>query len=263
MDEVFRALADPHRRLILDRLHGTGGLSLGQLCEGLAMSRQAVSKHLAVLEAANLVTAVKRGRERLHDLNPAPIGEITDRWIGKYDRARVEALADLKRALESRAEERPMETPSSRPGFRHVSYIRATPEAVWDALTQEAFTRRYWFGHAVRCTWQAGAPFALIGAEGRVDCEGEVIAAERPHRLAYTWRHVADPDLAAEPPSRVEITLVPKGGMVMLTVEHSGFPPGSRVLDSISEGWPAVVSSLKSLLETGEPLGNAASNCVA
>jgi DNA-binding transcriptional ArsR family regulator len=98
MDEVFKALADAHRRTILDRLHGTGGLTLGALCEGLDMSRQAVSKHLAVLEAANLVTAVKRGRERLHYLNPMPIGEIYDRWIGKYDRARVEALADLKLA---------------------------------------------------------------------------------------------------------------------------------------------------------------------
>lgn len=259
MDEVFRALADPHRRLILDRLHGTGGLSLGQLCEGLAMSRQAVSKHLAVLEAAHLVTAVKRGRERLHDLNPAPIGEIYDRWIGKYDRARVEALADLKRALESGAEEKDMETPS----FRHVSYIRATPEAVWDALTQEEFTRRYWFGHAVRCTWETGAPFALLGADGRVDCAGEVIVAERPHRLAYTWRHVSDAELATEVPSRVEISIVPKGAMVQLTVEHTGFAPGSRVLPNISEGWPAVISSLKSLLETGEPLGMAASNCAA
>lgn len=259
MDEVFKALADPHRRLILDRLHGTGGLSLGQLCEGLAMSRQAVSKHLAVLEAASLVTAVKRGRERLHDLNPAPIGEIYDRWIGKYDRARVEALADLKRALESGAEERPMETPS----FRHVSYIRATPEAVWDALTQEAFTRRYWFGHGVRCAWTKGAPFALVSEGGQVTDEGEVIEAERPHRLVFTWHPVWDAEMAAEPHSRVEITLQPKGAMVQLTVAHSGFPPGSRVLGSISEGWPAVISSLKSLLETGAPLEIGPPACAA
>lgn len=105
MDEVFKALADASRRTILDRLHGAGGLTLGELCKGLDMSRQAVSKHLAVLEAANLVTAVKRGRERLHYLNSAPISEIYDRWISKYDRARVEALSDLKRALESRGGE--------------------------------------------------------------------------------------------------------------------------------------------------------------
>jgi DNA-binding transcriptional ArsR family regulator len=100
VDEVFKALADPSRRALLDRLRGEGGLTLGELCEGLDMSRQAVSKHLAVLEAANLVVAVRRGREKLHHLNPAPIAEIYDRWIGKFERGRVEALADLKRALE-------------------------------------------------------------------------------------------------------------------------------------------------------------------
>ena len=100
MDEVFRALADENRRALLDRLHARNGLTLGELCEGLAMSRQAVSKHLDVLEAANLVIALRRGREKLHYLNPAPIAEIGDRWIGKYERRRIEALADLKRALE-------------------------------------------------------------------------------------------------------------------------------------------------------------------
>lgn len=100
MDEVFKALADASRRELLDRLHAHNGLTLGALCRDLAMSRQAVTKHLAVLEAAGLVVARRSGREKLHFLNPAPIGEIYDRWIGKYQRARVEALADLKRALE-------------------------------------------------------------------------------------------------------------------------------------------------------------------
>ena len=102
MDEVFKALADPTRRELLDRLRADNGQTLGDLCERLAMSRQAVTKHLDILEAANLVATVRRGRERLHYLNPAPIGEIYDRWIGKYEQARVAALADLKRALEER-----------------------------------------------------------------------------------------------------------------------------------------------------------------
>lgn len=100
VDEVFKALADPSRRMLLDRLNAEDGLTLNELREGLPMSRQAVTKHLAVLENANLVVALKRGRERLHYLNPAPIVEIWDRWIGKFDRRRLEALADLKRALE-------------------------------------------------------------------------------------------------------------------------------------------------------------------
>lgn len=104
MDEVFRALADPTRRELLDRLRADNGQTLGELCRRLAMSRQAVTKHLAILEAANLVVSVRRGREKLHYLNPAPIGEIYDRWIGKYERARIAALADLKRALEDRTD---------------------------------------------------------------------------------------------------------------------------------------------------------------
>jgi DNA-binding transcriptional ArsR family regulator len=102
VDEVFKALADPSRRMLLDRLHAENGLTLGDLCEGLPMSRQAVTKHLAVLEEANLVVALKRGREKLHYLNPAPVAEIWERWIGKFDRRRIEALSDLKRALEEK-----------------------------------------------------------------------------------------------------------------------------------------------------------------
>jgi DNA-binding transcriptional ArsR family regulator len=102
MDRVFRALADATRRELLDRLRAENGQTLNELCGRLAMSRQAVSKHLGVLEEAGLVVTVRRGREKLHYLNPVPIGEIYDRWIGKYERARLAALADLKRALEEK-----------------------------------------------------------------------------------------------------------------------------------------------------------------
>lgn len=100
MDRVFKALADASRRLLLDRLRAESGQTLGQLCAHLAMTRQAVTKHLAVLEGANLVVAVWRGREKLHYLNPVPIHEIAERWIGRFERHRVQALHDLKRALE-------------------------------------------------------------------------------------------------------------------------------------------------------------------
>jgi len=100
MDTVFRALADASRRELLDRLRADNGQTLGQLCERLAMTRQAVSKHLAILEDANLVVTVKRGREKLHYLNPVPIHEIGERWIGKFERGRLQALSDMKNALE-------------------------------------------------------------------------------------------------------------------------------------------------------------------
>lgn len=100
MDLVFRALADPSRRKLLDRLRAKNGQTLAALCEGLKMSRQAVSKHLGILEEANLVSAVKRGREKLHYLNPVPIFDIADRWIGKFEQGRLRALSDLKKSLE-------------------------------------------------------------------------------------------------------------------------------------------------------------------
>src|ERR1700759_210251 len=135
-DDVFRALADPSRRRLLDSLNARNGQTLRELCAGLDMARQSVSKHLAVLEAANLVTTVRRGREKLHYLNAAPINEIAERWITRYEQDRVHALADLKRALE--------DTPMDKPSFVYTSYIQTTPERLWRALTDPAFTDRYW-----------------------------------------------------------------------------------------------------------------------
>ena len=100
MDEVFKALADPSRRALLDRLHARGGQSLSELCNGLVMTRQAVTKHLAILEEANLVTTIRHGREKLHYLNPVPIHQIGERWIRKFERAKLAALNELKKRLE-------------------------------------------------------------------------------------------------------------------------------------------------------------------
>jgi DNA-binding transcriptional ArsR family regulator len=105
VDDVFKALADPNRRLLLDRLHDDNGQTLVELCRNMDMSRQAVMKHLAVLEGANLVTSVKRGRERLHYLNPVPLAEIYERWISKYERPRLDALSNLKRSLTNEVDE--------------------------------------------------------------------------------------------------------------------------------------------------------------
>src|SRR3954452_19823659 len=135
MDDVFRALADPSRRSLLDSLNRHNGQTLRELCAGLDMARQSVSKHIAVLEAANLVTTVRRGREKLHYLNAEPINAIADRWINRYDRPRAEALADLKTALEQ---------PMTSNEFVYVTYIKTTPEQLWQALTAAEFTRRYW-----------------------------------------------------------------------------------------------------------------------
>jgi uncharacterized protein YndB with AHSA1/START domain/DNA-binding transcriptional ArsR family regulator len=259
MDEVFKALADASRRRLLDSLNASNGQSLRQLCAGLDMARQSVSKHLAVLEAANLVTTVWQGREKLHYLNAAPINAIADRWINQYHRDRVHALADLKTALE--------QDPMTNPEFVYTTYINTTPERLWQALTDPAFTQRYW-GATIESDWNVGSAMTWVQRGVKVaDPEQVVLESEPYRRLAYTWQTIT-PEfaqefgfsdelvarLAGERRSKVTFEIEPAGAAVKLTVIHDGFDAGSAMLESISQGWPAVLSSLKTLLETGEPL---------
>jgi uncharacterized protein YndB with AHSA1/START domain/DNA-binding transcriptional ArsR family regulator len=266
-DEVFKALADASRRRLLDSLNARNGQSLRELCAGLDMARQSVSKHLAVLEAANLVTTVWRGREKLHYLNAVPINAIAERWINQYDRERARALADLKTALEE-----PMTsstTTSTSTEFVYTTYIKTTPERLWQALTDPAFTRRYW-GLSMESDWAPGSAFTVVLDPSGVtiaDPEQVVLEAEPYRRLAYTW-HTFSPEWAknygiseeqragwaAESRSKVTFEIEPLGQVVKLTVLHDGFDPGSGVLDGVSQGWPAILAGLKTLLETGEAL---------
>ncbi|MEU9649012.1 metalloregulator ArsR/SmtB family transcription factor [Streptomyces sp. NPDC048110] len=260
MDEVFKALADGSRRRLLDSLNAHNGQSLRELCAGLDMTRQSVSKHLAVLEAAGLVTTVRRGREKLHHLNAEPINAIAERWISRYDRERVHALADLKHALE--------ETAMDSNAFVYTTHIRATPEKVWQGLTDPAFTRRYW-GLEFGTDWATGSPVVWRerGAE-TAHPEQVVLESDPPRRLSYTW-HTFTPQwaaangiddetlagLSAERRSKVAFDIEDLGGgSVKLTVVHDGFEPCSTVREMIQHGWPALLSSLKTLLETGEAL---------
>jgi DNA-binding transcriptional ArsR family regulator/uncharacterized protein YndB with AHSA1/START domain len=259
LDEVFRALADPSRRRLLDSLNHHTGQSLRELCSGLEMARQSVSKHLAILEEANLVTTVWRGREKLHYLNAAPINDIAERWINHYEQERVRALSDLKRALE--------DTPLPKPEFVYTTYINTTAERLWTALTDPAWTRRYW-GLALESDWRAGSTYTLEQQGVTVADPSQVVLESDPfHRLSYTW-HTFTPEwarlhgfsdefrtkLAGERRSKVTFQIEEQGSMVRLTVVHDDFEPGSQVLESISGGWPVVLSSLKTLLETGEVL---------
>jgi DNA-binding transcriptional ArsR family regulator/uncharacterized protein YndB with AHSA1/START domain len=257
--DVFRALADPSRRQLLDRLNARNGQNLRELSDGLGMARQSVSKHLAILEAANLVTAIRQGREKLHYLNAAPINEIAERWINRYDHERVRALSDLKRALE--------EAPVDKPQFVYTTYIRTTPERLWQALTDPVFTRRWW-QTTFDTDWAVGSVMTWDN-HGVViaDPEQVVLESEPYRRLAYRW-HTFTPDLrdrfqfgddvfdklAAERRSRVSFDLEPAGELVKLTVVHDDFEPGSTAVTMVAAGWPVFVSSLKTLLETGEPL---------
>ena len=264
MDEVFKALADPSRRALLDSLNARNGQTLRELCAGLEMARQSVSKHLAVLEEAGLVTTVRQGREKLHFLNAAPVHEIAHRWINRFDQARVQALADLKTALE--------ETSMDAPTFVYTTYIRTTPQKLWQALTEPAFTRRYW-ATEFTTDWKPGSPMTWDN-HGVVisDPEQVVLESDPYNRLSYTW-HTVTPELAkrfewdddmlarlsSEARSKVTFTIEEEAAQVVkLTVRHDGFEPGSALAEMVSHGWPNVVASLKTLLETGEPLPDAA-----
>ncbi|MEV2225491.1 metalloregulator ArsR/SmtB family transcription factor [Nocardia vinacea] len=259
MDEVFRALADPSRRRLLDSLNTRNGQTLRELCAELDMARQSVSKHLAVLESANLITTRRSGREKLHYLNAEPINAIADRWITRYDRARVHALADLKQALEA--------NPMSDNAFVYTTYIKTTPERLWQALTDPAFTNRYW-GAGFDTDWRTGSEMVWHQRDWTSEDSEQVVLESDPYtRLSYTW-HTFDPafatafemnpeDVAAwarEPRSKVTFEIEPQGETVKLIVIHDGFEPGSAVLAGISGGWPSILSSLKTLLETGESL---------
>jgi uncharacterized protein YndB with AHSA1/START domain len=266
LDEVFKALADPTRRRLLDSLNHRNGQSLRELCAGLATTRQSVTKHLAVLEAANLVATRRRGRRKLHYLNAAPINDIADRWITLYDRERARALADLKRALE--------ETAMGDSEFVYTTYINTTPERLWRALTEPAFTRRSWAGAALESDWKVGSPVKWQDGPGEPFRDlGQVVLASEPYRrLSYRW-HAPQPqhaellgwteeefaEAARERISKVTFEIEPIRSMVKLTVIHDDFEPGSRTLEAVSQGWPELLANLKTLLETGDTLPLAAS----
>lgn len=254
MDEVFRALADPSRRLLLDSLNTRNGQTLRELCAGLSMARQSVSKHLAVLEDANLITVVWRGREKLHYLNAEPINAIADRWINQYDRGRVQTLADLKTALENQ--------PMGSTEFVYTTYIRTTPERLWQAITDPAFSNRY-MGHALVSDFEKGSTYVWADRDLEIAHPDQVILESEPYRrLAFTF-HTFVPELttlgldddiiakaANEQRSKVTFEIEPTDdGQVKLTVIHDNFPPESTVRELISGGWPWKLSNLKSGLE--------------
>lgn len=249
MGRAFKALADPTRRLLLDKLREHNGQTLSGLCRSVEMARQSVTQHLDLLADAGLVNVVRRGRQRFHYLNPGPIHTIGQRWIAAYEAPRLEALA----AIKHRAEDYAMTADSSTvPTYVYVTYIRATAEDVWKALTDAELTARYW-GHANVSDWQPGSPWEHRRIDGSdvADVVGAVLKAEPPTCLSITFED-SDEDRPAGP-SVVTFLIEPHDGIVRLTVTHENLP-NEDMLKGISQGWPAVLANLKSLLETGETL---------
>ena len=250
-EAVFRALADPSRRRLLDLLFERDGRTLTELESELPMTRFGVMKHLRVLQAAGLIATRKVGREKLHYLNPVPIQLISDRWISKYSAARASALAALKTALEGGNSM----TSDSKPQLVYQIIINAPPERVWEAITTSEFTSRYYYGSTLTTDLTVGSPFTYHMPNGAPVVEGAVVASEPPNRLVHTY-HSLWPPMNQDAPTRVtwELESMP-GGVTKVTVVHEGFQGQTATYTGLqSGGWAWILSNMKTLLETGEPM---------
>ena len=245
MDDVFKALADPSRRTLLDALFREDGQTMTDLQAHLEMSRFGVMKHLQILERAGLITSTKVGRERRHYLNPVPIQQVYDRWVSKYAGTWAGALTRLKYELE--------DTPAMGEKTTHVYeiFIRTTPERLWQALTDGDLTARYYFNTRVENITSAGQDYRYTGPDGNVMLSGRVIEADPPRKLVTTfvpsWAESA-------PETTTSFEITPEGEVCKLTLRHEGLVVGDALTEGVKDGWARILSSLKSLLEAGEPL---------
>jgi len=241
VDDVFRALADPTRRRLLDELFREDGQTLTALEERFSMTRFGVMKHLKQLEEAGLVVTRRRGREKLHFLNPVPIRLVHDRWVSKYAEPWVTGLSDLRQRLES-----PMEKVFE-------IYIRTTPERLWEAITDRDTRAKYQFGNRQSSDWTVGSRYEMTNpkAPGLLG-EGVNVEVDPPRRLVQTMVALWDDDVKREGTSRVTWEIEPVGDSCRLLVTHDQLRDGAN--SQLYGGWPMILSGLKTWLETGEVL---------
>jgi uncharacterized protein YndB with AHSA1/START domain len=242
MDAVFRALADPTRRSLLDELFKQDGQTLSALEQRLPMSRFGVMKHLRLLEEAGLVTTRRRGREKLHFLNPVPIRLVHDRWVSKYAEPWAATLTGLKHRLEDKTMEKVFEI-----------YIKTTPERLWEAITDPEMRSKYNFGAQVNSDWTPGSRFEMNHLAANVVLgEGENLEVDPPRRLVQSMVALWSDDVKNEGTSRITWEIEPVGDSCRLTVTHDELREGANA--ELYGGWPMILSGLKTLLETGESL---------
>jgi uncharacterized protein YndB with AHSA1/START domain/biotin operon repressor len=241
VDAVFKALADPTRRSLLDELFREDGQTLSALEERLPMTRFGVMKHLKQLEEAGLVVTTRRGRQKLHFLNPVPIRLVHDRWVSKYAEPWAAALSGLKHKLES-----PMEKVFE-------IYIRTTPERLWEAITDSEIRSKYQFGIRISSDWTSGSRYEMgrSGAPGLLG-EGENLEIDPPRRLVQSMTALWSEEVKSEGTSRVTWEIEPIGDSCRLTLTHDQLRDGAN--DQLYGGWPMILSGLKTWLETGELL---------
>lgn len=258
-DAVFKALSDESRRMLLDLLFLKEGRSLTELEEHLPMTRFGVMKHLKVLKEAGLVTTRKQGRETLHFLNAVPIQMVYDRWVSKYSKGWARSLTELKYDLEEKnclevnkmAEAKTAETTTK----VFEVYIRTSQETLWQAITDGSITEKYYYGTRLQSDLKNGSRFDYLTPGGDPMVQGKVVEADPPRRLVTTfvptWAQNDNPNF---PETTVIYEIVPLGELCKLTLVHEGLPAENELSGGIFRGWNQILSSLKTLLETGEPL---------
>lgn len=242
MDEVFKALSDPTRRTLLDTLRDRGGQTLTELEQGLGMTRFGVMKHLKVLEAASLVVTRRDGRFKFHYLNAAPIQEVADRWIAPYQKPFARFALDLKTRLESK------QAMADKPNFVLETYIRTTPADLWAALVTPEITAKFYFGAKVQTDLKVGGQFSYQLPNGDLNIEGEIVEFEPEKRLVTTFIPKWAPDGET---TQVAYEIEQLGEICKLTLTHYDYEKSKA---GVQDGWPRILSALKTLLETGEPL---------
>ncbi len=239
---MFKALADPSRRSLLDELFKHDGQTLAELSSRLPMTRFGVMKHLQVLEEAGLVVTRRRGREKLHFLNAVPIRLVHDRWVSKYAESWAAGLSDLKSALEDRSMEKVFEI-----------YIKATPERIWEAITSPQMRAKYTFGVFFDSTYMNGSKYvATTPDKSFLIADGENLEVDPPRRLVQSYNAQWGDDVKSEGTSRVTWEIQPIEDSCLVTVTHDQMREGAN--NQLYGGWPMVLSGLKTLLETGELL---------
>lgn len=240
MEDVFRAIADPTRRELLDELFRQDGQTLGDLESRFEnMSRQNVMKHIKVLEDAHLVVTRRRGREKLHFLNAVPIRLMHDRWVSKYAEPWVAGLSGLKTDLENEMEK------------IYEIYIRTTPDRLWEAITNPEIRAKYNFGAGVFTDWKVGSSIDMRAGDFELG-EGEILEIDPPTKLVHTLRALWGEDVKEEGFSRVTWEVEQIQDSCLLTIAHDQLREGAN--DQLYGGWPMILSGLKTWLETGELL---------
>jgi uncharacterized protein YndB with AHSA1/START domain len=240
VDAVFKALADPTRRSLLDELFRKDGQTLSALEARFAITRFGVMKHLKQLEEAGLVVTKRRGREKLHFLNPVPIRLVYERWVSKYAEPWTAGLSDLKHRLERTMEK------------VYEIYIRTSPERLWEAITDPEIRSKFQFGNRITSDWTPGSRVEMTHPSAGLLGEGENLEVDPPRRLVGTMRALWGEDVKSEGTSRVTWEIEPVGDSCRLTVTHDQLREGAN--SQLYGGWPMILSGLKTWLETGEVL---------